>query len=185
MAVVSAELVAWSRKTFGPTVAYCISQDADARANFVGRAANPNMKICHITTYWPTCNYGHTHYTENLMRGMRLHRPEKHYVLGAYPAAAVDNDEYQCIPCFRVGRDYVDDIAAAAQQVRPDVAIIQHSPDLFGHDNRLPRLVAKLKAMGIAPVVNSHSIYAASSRSAYQPGGTAADFDRALAEHVA
>jgi glycosyltransferase involved in cell wall biosynthesis len=143
------------------------------------------MKICHITTYWPTCNYGHTHYTENLMRGMRLHRPEKHYVLGAYPAAAVDTDEYQCIPCFRVGRDYVDDIAAAAQQVRPDVAIIQHSPDLFGHDNRLPRLVAKLKALGIAPVVNSHSIYAASSRSGYEPGGTAADFDRALAEHVA
>ena len=49
------------------------------------------MKICHISTYWPTCNYGHTHYTENLMRGMRLHRPEKHYVLGAFPAAAVDN----------------------------------------------------------------------------------------------
>ena len=142
------------------------------------------MKICHITTYWPTCNYGHTHYTENLMRGMRLHQAEKHFILAAEPAAAVDNDEYRCIPCFRVGRDYVDDIAAAAKQVRPDVAIIQHTPDLFGDDNRLPRLAARLKELGILPVVNSHSIFPANQRSGYRPGGTAADFDRALAQHV-
>ncbi|HEY5282579.1 MAG TPA: glycosyltransferase [Polyangia bacterium] len=142
------------------------------------------MKICHITTYWPVADFGHTHYTENLMRGMQVHRPEKHYILAAEPAAAVDNDEYQSIPCFRVGRDYVDGIAAAAKRVRPDVAIIQHSPDLFGDDNRLPRLVAELKAQGIQPVVNSHSIYAESQRSGYQPGGTAADFDRALGKHV-
>ena len=143
------------------------------------------MKICHITTYWPTCNYGHTHYTENLMRGMRLHRPEKHYVLGAFPAAAVDNDEYRCIPCFRTGSDFVDGIVAAAKQVRPDVAIIQHTPDLFGHDNRLPRLAAELGKIGVAPVVNSHSIFTADQRCGYRPGGTAADFDRALAEHAA
>jgi hypothetical protein len=46
------------------------------------------MKTCHITTYWPTSNYGHTHYTENLMRGMRAHRPEKHFILAAEPAAS-------------------------------------------------------------------------------------------------
>jgi glycosyltransferase involved in cell wall biosynthesis len=118
------------------------------------------------------------------MRGMRSHQPDKHYVLGAYPAASVDNDEYQCIPCFRVGCDYVDDIVAAARQVRPDVAIIQNTPDLFGRDNRLPRLVAKLKQIGIAPVVNSHSIFGASEGSGYRRGGTAADFDRALAQHA-
>jgi glycosyltransferase involved in cell wall biosynthesis len=142
------------------------------------------MKICHITTYWPTCNYGHTHYTENLMRGMRIHEPEKHYILAAEPAASVDCEEYQCIPAFRVGGDYVDGIVAAASQVKPDVAIIQHSPDLFGDDNRLPRLVAKLRAMGVHPVVNSHSIYTATQRSGFTPGNTAADFDRELARHA-
>ena len=140
------------------------------------------MKFCHITTYWPTCNYGHTHYTENLIRGMRLHQAEKHYILAAEPAAVVDTEEVQCIPCFRAGGDFVDGIAAAARQVRPDVAIIQSSPDLFGFDNRLPRLVAKLAEMGIHPVVNSHSVYDEKLRSGYRPGGTAADFDRALAE---
>ena len=143
------------------------------------------MKICHITTYWPTCNYGHTHYTENLMRGMRLHQAEKHYILAAEPAAAVDNDEYKCIPCFHSGGDFVDGIAAAAQRVRPDIAIIQNSPDLFGLDDRLPDLVAKLAAMGIRPVVNNHSIYDEKQRAGIEPGGTAADYDRALAKPAA
>jgi glycosyltransferase involved in cell wall biosynthesis len=142
------------------------------------------MKICHITTYWPTCNFGHTHYTENLIRGMRVHQQEKHYVLAARPAEAVDTEVYQCIPCFQVGRDYVSGVVEAAQKVKPDVAIIQHSPDLFGDDNRLSRLAAKLKQIGIHPVVNSHSIYAEKQRSGYRPGGTAADFDRALAAQV-
>ena len=142
------------------------------------------MKICHITTYWPTANFGHTHYTENLMRGMQMHQPEKHYILAAEPAAAIDTDTHQCIPCFHVGRDYVDSIAVAAKKVQPDVAIIQSSPDLFGDDNRLPRLVAKLKELGIHPVVNSHSIYPENQRSGYRPGGTFADFDRALSKHV-
>lgn len=143
------------------------------------------MKICHITTYWPTSNYGHTHYTENLMRGMRAHRPEKHFILAAEPAAAVDNEEYRCIPCFRSGGDFVEDIAAAAQQVRPDITIIQNSPDLFGFDDRLPRLVGKLARLGAHPVVNSHSIYPEQQASGCAPGRTAADFDRALAAHAA
>jgi glycosyltransferase involved in cell wall biosynthesis len=75
-------------------------------------------------------------------------------------------------------------VASAAKQVKPDVAIIQHSPDLFGDDNRLPRLVEKLRAMGIHPVVNSHSVYTATQRSGYAPGNTATDFDRAIAQHA-
>jgi glycosyltransferase involved in cell wall biosynthesis len=143
------------------------------------------MKICHITTYWPTCSYGHTHYTENLMRGMRLHQPEKHFILAAEPAAAVDGEEYQCIPCFRAGGNFVEGIVQAASQVRPDIAIIQNSPDLFGFDNRLPELVGKLAAMGIRPVVNSHSIYKDKQSSGFRPGGTAGDFDRAVAKAAA
>lgn len=143
-----------------------------------------SMKICHITTYWPTSHYGHTHYTENLMRGMQVHRAQKHIILAAEPAAAVDTDECQCIPAFRPGTDYVDEIARVTEQVRPDVAIIQHSPDLFGDDNRLPALVAKLAGQGVHPVVNLHSVYDATKRSDYSPGGTAADFDRAVARHA-
>jgi D-inositol-3-phosphate glycosyltransferase len=140
------------------------------------------MKICHLTTYWPTSHFGHTHYTENLMRGMRLHAPEKHIILAAHPAAPVDNDEYQCIPSFHLGSDYVDDLAGAVGRVRPDVALIQHSPDLFGDDNRLPRLLGKLAELGVRSVVNMHSVYDVKERSGYTPGNTAADMDRAIAQ---
>jgi glycosyltransferase involved in cell wall biosynthesis len=142
------------------------------------------MKISHITTYWPTASFGHTHYTENLVRGMRVHQPEKHIILAAHPAAAADTEECQCIPCFRIDQDYVEGITAAAKQVKPDVALIQYSPDLFGDDNRLPRLVANLKKLGIHPVVNSHSIYQEKQKVGFLPGRTAADLDRALAEHA-
>jgi len=142
------------------------------------------MKISHITTYWPTASFGHTHYTENLMRGMRVHQPEKHVILAAHPAAAADTEEFQCIPCFQIDEDYVEGITAAARQAKPDVAIIQYSPDLFGDDNRLPRLVANLRNLGIHPVVNSHSIYQATQKVGFLPGRTAADLDRALAEHA-
>ena len=140
------------------------------------------MKICHITTYWPTSNFGHTHYTENLISGMQLHRPEKHYVLAARPAAAVDTDAYQCVPCFDVGGNYVDGITTAAKAIGPDIAIVQYSPDLFGQDNRLPQLIANLADLGIHAVVNCHSVYGAKDRCGYKPGGTFGDFDRALAK---
>jgi glycosyltransferase involved in cell wall biosynthesis len=115
---------------------------------------------------------------------MRQNLPEKHIILAAHPAAAFDNDEAQCIPVFRVGSDYVNDLTEAVGRVKPDVTIIQHAPDLFGDDNRLPRLVHNLRELGANPVVNMHSIFAAGQRSGYSPGNTATDFDRAIAQNA-
>lgn len=142
------------------------------------------MKVCHVGTFWPTVSYGHTVYVDNLIRGMRTHQPDRHVVLAASPAEAKETEGWECIPCFNPANDYVDDIAGAVKTAKPDVTIIQHSPDLFGNDQRLPRLVQRLKELGAGPVVNSHSIYPQHWRSGARPGRNAAAFDRAVASHA-
>ena len=38
------------------------------------------MKICHVTTFWPN-RWGHSHYTDNLIAGMRAHVSLENHVL--------------------------------------------------------------------------------------------------------
>ncbi|HJX64964.1 MAG TPA: glycosyltransferase [Polyangia bacterium] len=142
------------------------------------------MKIAHLSTFWPI-GYGLSLYTDLLIAGMRAHQPQRHTILAEIGSAPAQTEAYACIPCYRRDEDYVEPIAAAAQAARPDVLIIQYAPDLFGHDNRLPRLLARLREMGVRPVVNAHSVYPENWRTGYRPGRSAAAFDRAVAEHAA
>jgi glycosyltransferase involved in cell wall biosynthesis len=142
------------------------------------------MKICHLTTFWPN-RFGHTHYTDNLINGMRCHRGERHDVLAEWGSKATETDAYRCIPCFGRKEAYVEGIMAEAKRLAPDVMVIQYSNDLFGDDNRFPTLLAKLREAGIRPVVNTHSVYPAKWKVGIQPGGTSGDFDRAMAAHAA
>jgi glycosyltransferase involved in cell wall biosynthesis len=141
------------------------------------------MRIAHVCTYWPI-GTGLSLYADNLIHGMRAHRPERHTVLAEVGSAPTTTDAVECVPCYNRKQDYVEGIVAAAQKTRPDVAIIQYSPDLFGNDNRMPRLVARLRELGIRPVVNMHSVFPETWRSGYRPGGRMGAFDRALAEHA-
>jgi glycosyltransferase involved in cell wall biosynthesis len=142
------------------------------------------MKIAHLSTFWPI-GYGLSLYTDLLIAGMRANRPERHTILAEIGSAAAQTEAYECIPCYRRDEDYVEPIAAAAQTARPDVLIIQYANDLFGDDNRLPRLLARLRELGIKSVVNTHSVYRENRRTGYRPGRSAAAFDRAMAEHAA
>jgi glycosyltransferase involved in cell wall biosynthesis len=142
------------------------------------------MKIAHLSTFWPI-GYGLSLYTDLLIAGMRANRPERHTILAEIGSAAAQTEAYECIPCYRRNEDYVEPIVAAAQVARSDVLIIQYAPDLFGHDNRLPRLLARLRKLGVRPVVNAHSVYPENWRTGYRPGRSAAAFDRAVAEHAA
>jgi glycosyltransferase involved in cell wall biosynthesis len=142
------------------------------------------MRIAHLSTFWPI-GTGLSFYTDLLIAGMRAHRPERHIILAEIGSAAAETEAYQCIPCYRRDEDYVEKVAAAAQSVRPDVLIIQYANDLFGHDNRLPRLLARLRGLGVRPVVNVHSVYPETWRTGYRPERTAVAFDRAVAESAA
>ena len=116
---------------------------------------------------------------------MRAHRPERHTILAEIGSAPAETEAYQCIPCYRRNQDYVEAIVAAANATRPDVLIIQYATDLFGQDNRFPRLLVRLRELDIRPVVNMHSVYPENRRSGYRPGRSAAAFDRAVAENAA
>jgi glycosyltransferase involved in cell wall biosynthesis len=142
------------------------------------------MKIAHLSTFWPI-GYGLSLYTDLLIAGMRAHRPERHTILAEIGSAPAQTEAYECIPCYRRDEDYVESVAAAAQAAQPDVLIVQYAKDLFGHDNRLPRLVARLRELGVRPVVNAHSVYPENWRSGYRPGRSAAAFDRAVAQNAA
>jgi glycosyltransferase involved in cell wall biosynthesis len=139
------------------------------------------MKIAHLSTFWHI-GYGLSLYTDLLIQGMRAHRPDRHTILAEIGSAPADTEAYQCIPCYRRDQDYVEPIAAAAAAAQPDVLIVQYAKDLFGHDNRLPRLLTRLRELGVRPVVNTHSVYPETWRSGYRPGHSAAAFDRAVAE---
>lgn len=141
------------------------------------------MKICHVSTYWPFAD-GFTHYTEALMEGLAAHGVGQQIVVADRRAARKETDLCSCLPCYMPDEDFVEPIATVVQGVKPDVAIFQYADDVFGMDDRLPRLLAELRRSGVKTVVNQHSVYLPDQRCAFRPGGTAADFDRAVAAEV-
>ena len=141
------------------------------------------MRIAHLCTFWPLTT-GLSHYADALISGMRASRPDRHLVLAEIGSHAVETEAYECVPCYRREDDYVDSISAAARQKQVELLVIQYANDLFGDDNRLPRLLSALQATGIRTVVNMHSVYPASWRTGYKTGRTSGDFDRAIGEHA-
>ena len=141
------------------------------------------MRIAHLCTFWPLTN-GLSHYADSLIQGMRAFRPDRHLILGEIGSLAAETAAYECIPCYRREADYVDSVIEAARRKQVELLVIQYANDLFGDDNRLPRLLVALRALGIRTVVNSHSVYPANWRTGYKPGRTSGDFDRALGEHA-
>jgi glycosyltransferase involved in cell wall biosynthesis len=141
------------------------------------------MRICHLSTFWPH-RHGHTHYTDGLIRGMRAHEATQHVVAAEYGSDSVTSEELRVIPCFGRDGDYVEGVVGVVDAVGAEVAIVQYSNDLFGDDERFPRLIRRLRERGVATVVNSHSIYPPSRRTALAPAHDAEHFDRAVAEHA-
>jgi glycosyltransferase involved in cell wall biosynthesis len=141
------------------------------------------MRIAHLCTFWPLTT-GLSHYVEALIHGMRASRPDRHIILAQIGSLATETDAYQCVPCYRHDNDYVDSVVEAARSKQVELLVIQYANDLFGDDNRLPRLLAALGSLGIKTVVNTHSVYPAKWRTGYKPGRTAGDFDRAIGEHA-
>lgn len=147
-------------------------------------SAQLSMRIAHISNFWPN-HLGHAHYTDNLINGIRANRPTQHVVLGEGRSDAADNERLRCIPCWDRKDDYVDGIVAAAKAEKIDIAYVQYSNDLFGDDNRFPRLLQKLNEVGVKSIITTHSVYPPKWKSRYQPGRTIEAFDRATAEHAA
>jgi len=127
---------------------------------------------------------GLSHYADALIQGMRATRPERHIVLAEIGSLATTTEAYECVPCYRRDDDYVESVVEAARKKQVELLVVQYANDLFGDDNRLPRLLAALRSLGIKTVVNAHSVYPATWRTGYRPGRTSGDFDRAVGAHA-
>jgi D-inositol-3-phosphate glycosyltransferase len=142
------------------------------------------MRIAHISNFWPN-RFGHAHYTENLINGIRANRPTQHVILGEGNSAACDTERLRCVPCWDRKDDYVDGIVAAAKAQKINIAYIQYSNDLFGDDNRFPRLLERLNHVGVKSIITTHSVYPPKWKSSFNPDRTIEAFDRATAAHTA
>ena len=117
------------------------------------------MKIALVTTYPPMeCAIGI--YTQKLMRAMVAEWKEASvYIIGEDGAGVSSEPGIQSEPVYRRDEDYQDKIFHFAMSNQIDVVHFQHAPDLFGMDDRLPDLLAKLQAANIKTVVTLHTIY--------------------------
>jgi glycosyltransferase involved in cell wall biosynthesis len=138
------------------------------------------MRIAHVTNYWPN-RFGLAHYADDLIHGIGNHRSGKQFVIGEGNSAASDTDLVRCLPAWHRAEDYVAGIVSALRAVRADVAVFQYANDLFGDDERFPRLLREVEAAGVRAVATLHSVYPPERRCGH---GRARDFDLALAAHA-
>lgn len=132
------------------------------------------MRICHVTTFWPN-RFGHTHYTDALIKGIQKKEVHQHVLAAEDPAHEIEEDGIRVKSCFKRSEDYVAGITETVRGFSPDVALIQYTPDVFGSDGRLIRLVKSLEDIDVRTIVNAHSVY---------PGAKWDRFDRELARVV-
>lgn len=73
-------------------------------------------------------------------------------------------------------------VVDAARRAGLDIVLVQYANDIFGDDERMPRLLGALEDAGVRTVINMHSVYPARARTRYKPGRDSQSFDRAVAE---
>jgi len=115
---------------------------------------------------------------------MREHQPEQHLLAAEHGSDPLDTPAIRCVPCFSRAEDYVEPLCSTIRSMAADVVILQYTDDLWGHDNRIVELLRRLRELGVATVVNTHSVYGQTYRRGYRPGRNAAALDRALAREA-
>ena len=117
------------------------------------------MKIVILSTY-PPAHCGIGTYSSYLYSGLKKIRNTKTYILTEKSNPEISSKHLSVIPCYDPEKEYVNDFIQKIRQIKPDVVNIQHEFGLFGWDNRLLRLLSKIKSLGIPCVITLHTIYA-------------------------
>ncbi len=139
------------------------------------------MRICHISTF-PPAHCGIAYYTKALVDGLHAQGATKQYILTEPPAKTTHSDNFDCIPCWERNGDYVTSIITEIKKIKPDIALLQYTNDIFGDDNRFPILLGKLRKLGVTTIVNPHSVYPPNWKTRFKPGRDSASFDKAMSE---
>jgi glycosyltransferase involved in cell wall biosynthesis len=85
---------------------------------------------------------------------------------------------------YRRDQDYREAIRRAVGTADSEIVHFQYAPDLFGEDERLPSLVARLAEEGRRSLVTLHTVYGARAWRVLARRPTTQSFHRALAEHA-
>lgn len=116
------------------------------------------MRILEVSTYPPQI-CGLATYTRDLAGAMSELDDVDVAVLSEHGAVDGRDGEVLSIPTFHRKTDWGAAIADAAAEQGADVVHIQHAPDIFGMDARLPALCDALKKCSIASFVTLHTVY--------------------------
>ncbi len=116
------------------------------------------MKVCLVSTY-PPQKCGIATYTEALAKHLALQPGLTVSVLSEQGGLEAQEGTVRSLPVFHRSHDWESEILQAARRERAQVVHFQHSPDIFGVDKRLPRLLRTMRAEGIRTVVTLHTVY--------------------------
>ena len=142
------------------------------------------MRVGLVSTYPPMrCAIGL--YSQKLARALVAQTEDVSVVIVAeHLAEPADEERLSVRPCYRRRDDYIDAIASTLSEARCDVAHVQYAPDLFGEDERLPGLLAELRARGIRTVVTLHTVYGSRPFRRLVGKPSTRSFHRTLARHA-
>jgi glycosyltransferase involved in cell wall biosynthesis len=85
---------------------------------------------------------------------------------------------------YRRDEDYGDKIFKAVTAAECDVVHFQYASDLFGEDERLPSLVARLDRASVRALITLHTVYGARLWRPLLRRPTTQSFHRALSDHA-
>lgn len=144
------------------------------------------MRLCLLSTF-PPQRCGIATYTAALAKALSETGETSPVIISEQQnpsqGDAVDNSGIQAYPTFVRAADYGPAVLARVQQLEADLVHIQHSPDIFGMDERFTNLLAALKQNGIVSVVTLHTVHSMLSAVLERRFG-AANFHRSVASSV-
>src|SRR5882672_12479110 len=111
------------------------------------------MRVCYVSSY-PPQRCGIAAYTASLAAGVRASgEDDGPFVLAERGAHDGQDRGVVSLPTFRRMDDYSLAVATRASALGAQVVHVQHSADIFGTDDRLPRLLVLLRRRDIRSVV--------------------------------
>lgn len=120
------------------------------------------MKVALVSTYPPQrCGIGT--YTHALAEALGGIEDLEVSVLSERGALDGRDGPVVSLPVFARNRPWIEPLVAAAVANQARVVHVQHAHDIFGMDDRLPRLCRRLGQRNIKTVVTLHSVYTRAS----------------------
>jgi glycosyltransferase involved in cell wall biosynthesis len=120
------------------------------------------MRVALVSIFPPNTN-GVGDYTHDLYRALKQQSPDTSLTVLADRAGEQDLSGVEVDRCWSVDGNWVPDLVAAADRMRPDVVHLQHA-SYMGRDERVPALLEELDRRGIRSVITLHGQAASNGR---------------------